>query len=197
MASNDKPMGLTDILEQIRESTSDQAIELGDVVKQLQSRGFGPILLAPALIALLPTGAIPGVPSACGIMIFLVAIQMVFGQTHPWLPKKLKQLEFSRERFTKATSQAKPYTQKIDRWLRPRLNFLTDEPFNRITALACALIGLAMIPLELVPFAAAVPALAIALAAIALSTKDGILMVIASVVFIIALYLLINNFLLG
>ena len=48
--------------------------------------------------------------------------------------------------------------------------------------------GLLMIPLELIPMAAAIPALAIIFAAIGLSTRDGIMLVLALVLFSVAGY---------
>ena len=48
-------------------SESGDTTSLGEVIERFEDRGFGPLLLMPALIALLPTGAIPGVPTLCGI----------------------------------------------------------------------------------------------------------------------------------
>ena len=65
-------------------------VSVGDVVNKFESRGFGPLLLLPALIALLPTGAIPGVPSICGVTLCIICLQIAFGDEHPWLPAVLK-----------------------------------------------------------------------------------------------------------
>lgn len=54
---------LVDLLNQM-EDEQEGKTRLGDVIARFEDRGFGPLLLMPALIALLPTGAIPGVTYA-------------------------------------------------------------------------------------------------------------------------------------
>lgn len=184
------------MLEQVQAETSGDKVKLGNIIEALQGRGFGPVLLVPALIALLPTGGIPGVPSTCGILIFLVATQMVVGQKNPWMPSILKNVDFSRDKLNSAIDKAKPFTRKIDRWFNPRLQFLIQDPMNRVIALLCAVIGLSMIPLEIIPFAAAIPSLSIIFAAIGLTTKDGLVALIALIAFTGSAYLCITTFLL-
>ena len=187
-------MGITDVLESVKDNASGEKVELGEVVEHLENRGFGPILLAPALVALLPTGAIPGIPSACGILIFLIAIQMAWGKKHPWLPKKLKSIGFSRDKLGQVIDKSAPVTKKVDRWFKPRILILSDGVVKRSVALLCALAGLMMIPLELVPFAVMLPAFAIVLAAVGLSTEDGIVITIASVIMVGSFYLMYVNY---
>ena len=63
---------LTGLLEELdREIEGD--ISLGDILEHFNSRGFGPLLVLPALLVLLPTGAIPGVPTTCALFIVLTA----------------------------------------------------------------------------------------------------------------------------
>jgi hypothetical protein len=168
-------------------------VPVDTLITALESRGFGPLLLAPALLALLPTGAIPGVPSICGILIFLIAIQGSVGRPFPWVPGRLRDLSIHREKLIGAIGRVRPVTTRIDRLFSPRLLLLSRPVTNQITCLVCAVSGLAMIPLELIPFAAAAPAFAITLAAIGISTRDGILIIAAWLAACGALYLLITN----
>nr|WP_053070786.1 exopolysaccharide biosynthesis protein [Halomonas sp. PR-M31] len=57
---------LTQLLEQLDDSDSGETIQLQDIVDNFETRGFGPLLVLPALIVLLPTGAIPGIPTCVG-----------------------------------------------------------------------------------------------------------------------------------
>ncbi|PAV24707.1 hypothetical protein C8D92_101305 [Tamilnaduibacter salinus] len=173
-------MGITNVLHRIREQAEGDEVAVGTLIDALEHRGFGPLLLAPALIALLPTSGIPGVPSVCGLLIFLIAIQGALGKRSPWVPGRLRRLSMRPQTLVKVVDRVQPYTRRIDRWFRPRWVFLTRAPINRIVALGCAVSGLTMIPLELVPFAGTAPALAITLAAIGMSTRDGIMIVVAS-----------------
>lgn len=176
-------LNLTQTLDMLRDDSEGQSISMDDVISTLENRGFGPLLLAPALIAFLPTGAIPGIPSVCGILIFLVAVQRLIGKNSPWVPARLRSVEFSRDRFKDGLEWIRPWTERIDRLFRPRLSFLFSPLMSRIVAALCVVFGLTMIPLELVPMAAAAPALAIILAAIGLSTKDGIFLLLSFVFF--------------
>lgn len=175
-----KKIKLSDILERIRDKApKDKQVRLGNIVEDFEGRGFGPVLLVPALLVLLPTGAIPGVPTIAGIIIFLIAIQMVFGKKDPWLPKKLKRVEFDHDHLKLVINKSLPYTRRLDKLFHTRLELLTSPPLNRILALCCALMGLWMMPLELLPFAAIIPASAIVLIALGLSTRDGLLILVA------------------
>ena len=188
-------MGITDVLQKILDKTSGENIKLGKVIKILESRGFGPLLLAPALIAMLPTGTIPGIPSICGIIIFLIAIQILIGKKNPWIPEKFKEITFERKKFVSGIEKVKPATKKLDKWFKPRLTFLTQEIAKRTLALLCAIVGLSMIPLEVVPFAAALPALAVTLLAVGLITEDGAIILIAIMAFLLSLYFIFINYL--
>ncbi len=178
MPANQEALGLTDILTKLAYEPDGDKLSLVSVLDTMQGRGFGPLLLTPCLIVLLPTGAIPGVPTLCAVLIVLVAGQLVAGKRTPWVPARLRDVTFERQRFQSMVARARPWTERVDRLLKPRLRPLTVWPFNRIGALACLLLAAAMVPLELVPFAAAVPALIIALYALALAAHDGALAVL-------------------
>lgn len=171
-------MNLTDTLETLDQQVEDETITLQDIVDTFNARGFGPVVLLPALIALLPTGGVPGVPSLCGIFIALMAIQLVFGRRSPWLPKALAERGISHERWHRVTQRVRPWTRRIDRFLAPRLSWLTGEVSQRLLALLMVVLGLGMMPLELLPFAAAIPALAIVILALGLTAGDGLMMLI-------------------
>jgi len=173
--ANEPALGLTDILVKLADEPDGGELSLVSVVETMQGRGFGPLLLAPTLVVLLPTGAIPGVPTLSALLIMLVAGQLAFGKRTPWVPGRLRQVSFERKKFRAAVARVRPWTERIDRLLKPRLRALTVWPFNRIGAALCLLLAAAMVPLELVPFAAAVPALIIAFYALALAAHDGAL----------------------
>ena len=181
-------LDITAVLMTLRDDTDNDKISLGDIVSSLEGRGFGPLLMAPALIAFLPSGAIPGVPSLCGILIALIAIQKVFGKSHPWIPSRLRKADFDRDRFSDGVDNITPITKRIDRLFKPRITFLFGPVISRLIAALCVIFGLLMIPLELIPMAAAIPALAIIFAAIGLSTRDGVMLILALILFSVAGY---------
>lgn len=173
---------LTEILTDLHEDFEGEKITLGEIVEHFEDRGFGPLLLAPALIAVLPSGAIPGVPAVCAVFIILISGQLLFGKHHPWLPGRLRRFSFSRSKFQRGFEKVEPWTRRFDKLLKPRLVILTRETASRVIAVVAILLALIMIPLELVPFACAVPGLSIAFFAIGLSARDGLLTLLALLV---------------
>lgn len=166
---------LTETLQAIQDETDGDSISFGDIVAALNNRGFGALLTGPALIVVLPTGAIPGIPSLCAILIILIAAQIVIGRSYPWIPKRLETISFDRQKYKMIVEKSKPYTEWVDGFFHKRLKFLTQDSAQRVIAVLCILLGMSMIPLELVPFAAALPAIAILIFGLSLSVRDGLL----------------------
>lgn len=183
-------MTLTGLLERLDEADTGKKIRLRDIVEIFQARGFGPLLVIPALIVLLPTGAVPGVPTLCGLFIAMVAIQLALGKRSPWLPRRLGERGFSHAKLHKGLTRVRPWTQRFDRLLKPRLPMLINALSQRLIALLTVLLALAMIPLELLPFASAIPALAIILMGLGLTAEDGLLTLVGLLVVVIGAWVI-------
>ena len=183
---------LTHTLAQLLEDT-DRDISVATLVQSLESRGFGPLILVPALVVVLPTGAVPGVPTVMALLIVLIASQRLFGRTHPWVPQRLARLSIDRERYRRGIERIRPMTAFIDRHTGRHLPPLVGGAGTRLCAALCALLAFTMPPLELVPFAAALPALAIALLALGLTARDGRLVALACSMAPLTLWLLVSQ----
>ncbi|AXT40561.1 exopolysaccharide biosynthesis protein [Alteromonas sp. BL110] len=182
---------IVELLDEMYDEESEKT-SLGEIVDRFEDRGFGPLLLVPALIALLPTGAIPGVPTLCGLTLFFICIQAACGKKSPWLPKALEQKEVSSNKLESAIDTAKPYAKKFEKLLKPRLTFLSDTPVKNIIAGYCALAALCMIPLEALPFAVALPALALCITALGMTNRDGVFLIIGSLLQLGTAYLVLK-----
>jgi hypothetical protein len=176
--SMSETMGLTDILKKIHKDTDSDNLKVGEVVKTLEHRGYGALLLAPALLTVMPTGGIPGVPTITGILTFFIAVQILAGKKSPWLPEIIAKRSIKKEKFEKARKKMEPYTKKFDHLIKPRLEILSKGIGARVVAALCTILALFLPPLEIVPFAAMLPALAIALLAVGLSAHDGVVILI-------------------
>ena len=139
----------------------------------MEKRGFGPMLALPSFIACTPIGAIPGIPSLAGGTILLIALQILLGRRHPWLPQKVMQLNCDADQLRFIVDKVKPYAVRVDRFLVPRCFFMRQPVFRSFIALCCAGCGLVMIPLELIPFMGLIPAFAVFIMAIGMATDDG------------------------
>ena len=166
---------LTEITECLTAGAQSEKITLGHIVEQFKYRGFGPLMLVPALFVILPTGAIPMLPAFCGLILGFVCLQIVFGREHPWIPKRLEEFSISRGKLENAIQQAKPFTQKIDRVLHERLTVLTHPFSKRLAAACCCLLCIGMILIGFIPMLPAALALPVLFFGLGYIARDGLM----------------------
>lgn len=166
-------------LNEFQHSMKGEKVSIKQMLIVLNNRGFGALLLFPCLIEILPTGAIPGVPSLCATIIILLSFEILLGKRHPWMPKPIRNKQFEYKKLKRGLNRARPYIKWIDNRTRERWSFLASHAAERLAALAIISLALAMYPLELVPFASSIPSCIIALFAIGFLTKDGVVLLIA------------------
>lgn len=145
--------------------------DIHDVVGQ---RSFGPFLFIPAIFELSPLGGVPGVPTLLGLIVVITAVQMIVGRDHFWLPGFLARRSVRGERIEPAMHKIRPVVRFIDKGLRPRLQRITNQPWNRAVAGLCVLCAVIVPPLELFPFLSSGPFAAIALIGLGLMGHDGV-----------------------
>lgn len=172
---------LTALLEMLESSGDSDQLNMGEVLATIGERGYAPLTLMLSLIAILPTGAVPGVPTVCGISIVLISSQLVLGKRSPWLPKKLRQMSISRARYIRVAKRIRPWTKRLDRLVKPRLQWLVEGTASRLIGLLFVLLALCMPPLEILPFAAAAPGGGIALISLGLAGRDGLWVILGLV----------------
>lgn len=166
-------MELTDVLDDMVEDAEGDQVSLEDLFKSLDTRGYGPLLLFPALVAISPLGTLPGMSLVTGTFILVVAIQLVFKRSHPWMPQRLLEISVSRKKLEKTRDRLDPWLQWAQRPLKQRLSYLVEPPAEQIIAFLCVLLSLTFYPLSLVPFGVILPGIAVLLLAISLTAKDG------------------------
>ena len=172
---------LEQLLDRINEAADDEGqVSLGAILDVVGRRSFGPVLLVAGLITLAPIiGDIPGVPSIMGILVLLVAGQVLFRHEHFWLPGWVLRRSVSREKLSKALGWLKRPARFVDRLLRPRLTVLTRPLGAYVIAFVCLQIALIMPFMEVVPFSANAAGLVLAIFGLALIACDGVLALIA------------------
>lgn len=182
--SERKPQGLCEILDRLADTAKDadgQQTSVQQILEEFGNRTYGPLLLVPGLLALLPiVGAIPGVSMATAALIMLVGLQMIFRQRGIWLPKRLREVSISQEKLQTAVDTSRPYVAWIDKLTQPRLEVLTRSPLSYGIALLCVSLAATMFPLAFVPFGVAPPAAAIVLLALGLTAHDGLLVLLGT-----------------
>lgn len=176
-------MTLRELLTSLDEEHQGNDVSIDDILKTFESRGFGPLLVIPSLLALVCP--IPGIPTACGLFMALVSIQQAFGRKHPWLPKRLRHVSIGADRFHRMVVRVKPWAGRLEHLFRPRLVFMDTPAARRVIAILVTLLSLSMAPLELLPFAAALPSGMLLLIALGMIARDGLFMLIGLVIAVV------------
>ncbi len=194
-AQNQDVRGFEDLFDRILEESDGDKISIDEVLDAFSHRSFGPLILVPALLAALPTGVIPGVPMLLGLVIILISAQVLIGRSHPWIPKRLRNVEVDRDVFEQAWERFRPIFKRLDSILKPRLTWLTEPPFLHVVAVIAILLSISMVPLEFVPFAVAVPGFAITALGMGLATRDGFIVLLGLVLCGVTVWILSSTFL--
>lgn len=155
---------------------TDEKVSIDTIMDMIGRRSFGPLLLVAGLVILAPViGDIPGVPSIMGMFVFLIAIQLLIGQEHFWLPNWLLERAISSEKLAKAVTWLQKPAHFIDKLIRPRLLIFVNGTAKYMIAVVCILIALMLPFMEVVPFSANAGGLALVAFGLALIAKDGLL----------------------
>jgi hypothetical protein len=175
-----QPRNLEEWIERLDGSSERKdSVSVGEMMKAVGERSFGPLILLLGLIALSPLSGIPTVPTIVGIMVIVLSAQLLMGRSHFWLPQKLLGRTIARKKLVKALNAMKPAGRFVDKWVRPRLSFITGKVGTLASAAFCLMIGLTMPPLELVPFLATTAGVALSMFGLSLIARDGVLMIAA------------------
>lgn len=168
---------VSDILDTLGDIAGrDDNVTISDVTEALGGRGFGPLIVLPALIVISPLGGIPLVPTLMALVIALFAVQVLIQRNHLWLPGFIKARSLDDDRVHKAVKKMRPVADWLDRHMGNRLTALTAPPMEIIVA-ALIVVLCALVPLsEVIPFAALLPMSAIGALGLALTLKDGVVM---------------------
>jgi len=171
------PHSLSNVFDRLLENIDGNSVTVDTLLRSFSNRSFGPLLLVPSLLALGPTGAIPGMSIAMGLVIVLIAVQMLLFHGRPWLPERVRNFSFPRESLEKGIRSARPYASSLERWIKPRLTFLTQTPWSYAMPLVSIVLALTLFPLAVIPFGVAPPAAALTLLSIGLTMRDGYVLI--------------------
>ena len=174
---------LGDILDRLREAEHGKKVSINDVLGVFEDRSSGVLITMLGLIAALPViGAVPGVSMLTGTLILVVLAHSAIGGGRLHVPGRLGRLEMGRDTFLKGLDKGRSLTDRIDRVLKPRLQFLTQTAGMRLLIkIAIAALALTMFPLAFVPYGVTAPAFGIVAFGLALIARDGVMAVVGYV----------------
>jgi hypothetical protein len=180
MSDQNDTKSLCGLLDQIDEAAQENdRISIENVLHAVGRRSFGPALLVPGLIAFSPLSGVPGTPTATGIMVFLIAGQLLIGRDEFWVPGFIIRRSISKSKYEKAMKAMRPIARFVDRLTKPRLCPLTGKVAVYIIAIMCLLLALTSPLLEVLPFAISGVGATVTAFGLALISNDGVLALLA------------------
>ncbi|MEM6521205.1 MAG: exopolysaccharide biosynthesis protein [Cyanobacteria bacterium P01_C01_bin.70] len=161
------------------DSRSEQ-VTLTDILNLAEERTFGFLFVLLALPSALPIPA-PGYSTPFGIVMFVLAVQLVAGRQRPWLPKSWKTKGFALGQTQKVVKAGLPWLQRIEVLSRPRLTpVCTNRGGKAVLGLAIALMSVCMmIP---IPGTNTLPAIGVFITGFGLLDDDGFISLMGLVV---------------
>jgi hypothetical protein len=151
-----------------------ERLTVREIMAVLQDRAFALLIVLLGLPNCLPMP--PPIPLVCGLLLALVAVQIVFGREAPWLPRQLLNRSMARTDVERAVGRAVPVFRRLERISRPRMTFLDTPLAMRLMGAVILIlsVGLLFAP----PFVGQIPlGLAVCLVGLGLVERDGFVVV--------------------
>ena len=170
---------LSDILKSIETECKDETISIDNLLEAFHERGFGFFLFLFSLPAALPLPAV-GVGTILGIPLVFLTAQQAIGRHTIWFPQKFRNKSLKRERVTSMIDAALPWTMRIEKFIKPRFEFVTHGLFSRLIGVFGFIMALSVcVPL---PLTNTVPSFGIALMSIGVIMRDGLAVLIGAII---------------
>jgi hypothetical protein len=148
-----------------------QKVTLTEVLQLAGERIFGFLFVILALPSALPVPA-PGYSTPFGLVLFLLAVQLIAGAKLPWLPQRISSQPIEIKQVQGVVKAGLPWLRRIEMLSRPRLSYICTSLPGRVTiGIAIALMGISMmIP---IPGTNTLPAMGIFVTGFGLMEDDG------------------------
>lgn len=166
--------------------TDADALTVAQLVDRVGDRGFGLLLLVLSLPSALPVPA-AGYSVPFGILLVVLAVQMLVGKTHPVFPKRLQRMTLSKSLAEKLLNGASWIFEKLEWIVRPRMKWVGQRiGLTLMGILVMIMATLMMIP---IPLTNSFPAMVIFLIGVGLTEEDGVFAILACLVGVFAVLL--------
>lgn len=156
------------LLRRLADEGGDRGLTLHEIRDRLDERAYGLLILILSIPCLVP--GLYGVPQAVGLIIILIAAQLLAGREEPWLPRWILNLR-AKGKWLKAMADfAETRLGWIDRLSRPRLLMFAVGPGERLAAVFMILATITIV----LPLTNTIPSIALALLSVGLIQRDGL-----------------------
>jgi len=170
-SASPQELPISQILRGVLHCEGRDSLTLGELMERMEERGFGLVLMLLAIVALIPVLP-PGASGVVGMLCIVGSLQMAWGRTAPWLPRRLRSYTLSERILALLRTRGERILQGIEKLSRPRLAPLSDVALLRMASVVVFLMGVVMfLPL---PFMNSLPAVSVLATAFGLMNRDGV-----------------------
>lgn len=186
MPSEPPHQSLSATLQRLQEAAGPGTFTLGEVLRIVGDRGFGLLLVIISLPSALPLPA-AGYSVPFGLLLFALGIQMILGKPSPTLPAFAEKRTFPSGMLRKMAGGGIWMFSKIEWLIRPRMRWVGSRGGRVFMgALVLVMATLMMIP---IPSTNTAPAAVIFLIGVGLTEEDGLFVLGACVLGVLAVLL--------
>ncbi len=146
-------------------------VTLASILDLAGERVFGFLFVLLALPSALPVPA-PGYSIPFGILLLVLAIQLIIGRQRPWFPKKWLNHPIPLEKVQGFIKAGLPWLQKIELISRPRLRAICTSFIGRVL-IGCAIALMAISMMVPIPLTNTLPAIGVFITGFGLLDDDG------------------------
>ena len=177
---------LAETLENTLASEHEHGPSIGELTEAVGEKGFGLLLIVLSLPSALPVPA-PGYSTPFGIVIALIAMQMLTGRQNVWLPERLQRIRIRPSLAKKMIGAATKFLRTVEHLIRPRQQWIRSRIGQ--AGLATVILIMACLMMLPIPLTNTLPAMVIFLIGVGLSEEDGLLAIGAFAVGCVAVVL--------
>jgi hypothetical protein len=168
----------SDILREFANSRTGERVSVAEIVAALGDRGLGVLITIFALPNVLPS-TVPFGNVLTGVPVILFAVQLMLGFERTILPDFIARRTISTALLRSTAPRVAGFLAWFERLLQPRLAFMTTPQAERGVGILCMM--LSIVSTMPIPFGHQLPALGIMLIGLGLIERDGLAMLIGSV----------------
>ncbi|MDQ8206881.1 exopolysaccharide biosynthesis protein [Coraliomargarita sp. SDUM461003] len=165
-------LSLGDTLSQLLATDDTRGLSISEITSAVAEKGFGLVLIILSLPSALPVPA-PGYSTPFGIVIALMALQMISGREAVWLPQKLADIRIQPKLANTMLGSASKFLKMIERFIRPRQKWIRGRAGQ--SGLAIVIFIMACLMMLPIPLTNTFPAMVIFMIGVGLAEEDGLL----------------------
>ena len=184
--NHDPHLPLGDAIAKVLGNSGERGPSIGEITSGVGEKGFGILLVVLSLPSALPVPA-PGYSTPFGIVIALIALQMMLGRRTVWLPRRLEAIRVRPKLADKMLGTASGFLRRIESWIRPRQRWIGSRTGQAgLSTVVLVMACLMMLP---IPLTNTLPAMVVFMLGVGLSEEDGWLALGAFIVGCLAILL--------